>query len=694
MNGRPAPAGDRVVWIAGLSAGVLFLLVLLGGHWTLLGRDPLGGFYDLQAHSFADLRWDVAAGPLGIEAFLIDGKAYTYYGPWPAVLRLPVALFTHALDGRLTQISMLLAFGVALVFTVRLTNRVRVLVSPHDPVTRTERWAVATFVFVVGAGSVFLFLASRAFVYHEAELWGAALAIGAFEFIVAYATTPGRRNLLIASGLASLAFLTRGSVGAGPVAALGLLLLASFWGPTRRFVGLPGRARGLGTWVPLGIAVAVPIAMYAGVNFAKFGTFFSLPLDQQYFSQINAARQAALDANGGSLFGLRFAPTTIVQFFRPDALRLDSLFPWIGFPPRAHVFGGATFDTLDVSSSVPSSMPALTILAIIGLVGTARPPATDGPTLRVLRAPVLGAIAGSFVTLTIAFVAHRYLSDFMPLLVLLGAAGVHLLLRWARTRRRVGGTRAVRLVGAGIAAVVVVSVAVNLGLAVLYQRKLNPGVPESELASFLRFQYDLHDRFPGGEPPGIVRGGDRLPVDPPRAGTLYVVGDCDGLYFSVGYDWRALERTEGTGRWRLSVRFPPIVEQSPSATAAVGEWQPLVTSGTTGAANSVAARVLPDGRVRFGYLAEGLDEAWSESPPQRLDADRTAVVDVVTDTRTGTVQVSVDGRTVLGLSTLVRPADNAVVGRNDLGGPLDTTFGGDIRELPVEPTLCRRLTRR
>ncbi len=682
----PAPRGGSwAPWIGGIAAGILFVAILLSGHWTLLHRDPLGGFYDLQAHSFASFRWNVAAKPLGFEAFLIDGKAYTYYGPWPAALRVPVTLLTRSLDGRLTQLSMLAAFAVALVFTTRLSRRIRLLVSPDRPATRLERWATGGFVFLVGAGSVFLFLASRAFVYHEAELWGAALAIGAFEFVVAYATALRRRDLVFASGLATLAFLTRGSVGAGPVAALGVLLVASLWSPTRRWFGLPDDARGLAMAIPLGIAVAVPIVLYAGVNFAKFGTLFSLPLDQQYFSQINAARRAALAANGGSLFGAKFLPTTLVQFLRPDALRVDGLFPWIAFPPRAHVFGGATFDTLDMSSSVPASMPALTVLALFGLGGAVRPPATGGPSLRVLRAPVVGAIAASLVTLTIAFVAHRYLSDFMPVLVLLAVAGLHLLFRLARGRARTGRKqRLLQAVGGGVVVLAVVSVAINLSLATLYQRKLNPGVPRSQLASFLRFQYDLHRHVPGGAPPDVAHG-SILPAEPLPAGSLFVVGDCDGLYFSLGNGWRALERTPATGRYHLDVRFPG---------AAPTTWQPLVTTGTPGGASYIAARTLPDGRVRFGYLAQGIDDAWHESAPQRLRSDRTGRVDIVADTRIGNVVVRLDGREVLGLSTIVRPTDDATVGRNDVGGPVATTFGGEIIERVVEPTLCRNLLRR
>jgi hypothetical protein len=272
----------------------------------------------------------------------------------------------------------------------------------------------------------------------------------------------------------------------------------------------------------------------------------------------------------------------------------------------------------------------------------------------------------------------------MPALVLLAAAGLHLVLRWARTRRREGRTTAVRRVTAVLCVLAVLSVGINLGLAVLYQRKLNPGVPESELASFLRFQYELHRDVPGGAPPDVVHGGDRLPRDIPETGTLYVVGDCDALYFSVGYGWRALERTPATGSHLLRVRF---------AEPATPAWQPLVTSGTPGAATWVAARVLPDGRVRFGYRAQGTDDVWHESPPQDVGRDRTATVGVVLDTRTGGVEVTLDGRPVLGLTTLVRPADDATVGRNDLGGPVAATFAGTVEEPAVPPTLCRDLLR-
>jgi len=118
-----------------------------------------------------------------------------------------------------------------------------------------------------------------------------------------------------------------------------------------------------------------------------------------------------------------------------------------------------------------------------------------------------------------------------------------------------------------------------------------------------------------------------------------------------------------------------------------------VTTGSPGAASYIAVRTLPDGRVRFGYLAQGIDDTWHESAPERLPPDRAGQVDIVADTRIGGVVVRLDRDVVLGLSTIVRPTDNATVGRNDVGGPVAATFAGEIVERAVEPTLCRDLLR-
>jgi hypothetical protein len=529
----------RAASLGAALAAVVFLLVVLDGQSTLLRSGVGTGFYDAQAHSLLDGHWDVPAQEAGIEGLRVDGKTYLYFGPLPSLLRLPVAVVTDGLDGELTQLSMLLAVGVLLTFTVRLAWRLRPLVRGPAPVTRGECWAVGGTVFAIGAGSVLVFLAGHLSVYHEAELWGAAMTIAAFDLVLAFVIAPTNRALVLATALATLALLTRASVGAGPLAALGLLLLATTTGWTRRFAGLADDVDLRRFGPKLAIAVAIPLVFYAYVNYAKFGSLLSVPWDRQVYAQSGWQKQV-VDSNGGSFFSLKYLPSTALQYLRPDAIRFDELVPWVRFPGRPNVIGRAFFAGREPTSSIPASMPAMAVLAIVGAVGIVRPPASGGRTLAAVRVPVLGALAGAFVTLTIGYIAQRYLADFLPLLILLALVGFHVLVRWAGARRARAWAA-----GAVLGVLALGSLWANAGLAVLYGHKVGFGIGPDRIAEFVDFQYRVHDTFPGGPSPRVQRGKLR-PTHPRPNGTVFVLTSCEAAYYSTGRSWIALPITPRT----------------------------------------------------------------------------------------------------------------------------------------------------
>ena len=360
---RPPRAFTRAWLIGGTIATLLFAWTLTEGASAFLTRQNQSSFYEAQARSLLDLRWDMPKELLNLEAFIVNDKAYMYFGPVPAVLRLPLVAVTRRFDGRVTQLSMLAAFVVSLAVLRRLTWRARWLTLGDRAVGRRESWATGMLCVLLGGGSVLLFLASRAWVYHEAILWGIAFSLAAYDRIIAFILTPRGRHLALASLFATCAVLSRGSVGAGPVAALALLLVGAVWSRTnvRRLLTLAA-------------AVLLPIALYGYVNVAKFGTLYSVPVDKQLETAVTAERRAVLRANDGALFGPQFVPTTVLQYARPDALGFESLLPWIAFPGhRATVIGDVTFDNLDRASSIPASMPALTFLTAVGLAAVFRP---------------------------------------------------------------------------------------------------------------------------------------------------------------------------------------------------------------------------------------------------------------------------------------------------------------------------------
>jgi hypothetical protein len=568
---RPGPA-DRARFARGALLGslcglVVFVAMLIGPDGSLV-RDAglLGGFYDAQGHALLDGRLAVDPDRAAIEGFEVGGRSYLYFGPVPALLRLPVLLVTDDLDERLTQLSMLLAAIVLLAAGAWLQWAVRRLLLPGAPVGRTDVAGAFLLQLALGVG-IPLYLASWPVVYHEAELWGAAFAVAALAAIVGSVRRPTAGAIALAGGLAALAVNTRVSVGLGPILALGFL---AAWHAVALARGRPGPAGGRRTVVALLVAAAVPLALSAAINIAKFDRPFGIPLERQVASRVSAQRQAALAANPDGLFGAKFVPTTLVQAVRPDALGTVRGYPFVGLPASpAHVFGDVRFDTIERSLSAPTSMPLfclLTIAAVLGLVRRRRHGVLLG---------VLAASAGGFaVTLTIAYVTTRYLADLLPCLLLGAAAGLPLLLAAAAPRRR----RGVLALAGGLA---VAGLVVNGAVGIVSQRLVHPDPPLAERAAFVRAQDDV-DRALGRTPRGVQTGAALPPPGGDGAvGDLFVLDACAALYArGLEGEWLPVERTPGAGRHVLDLRLP----------AAAGPPEPVLTLGDGARAVTLTVR--------------------------------------------------------------------------------------------------------
>ena len=676
-SGRRAFAAPLV---GGVGAFVVFLFVLLNGHASVLQSNPLSGFYDLQAHSLLRGSWNVPAAPVGVEGIRLHGQTFIYFGPFPALLRIPIALFTSRFDGRLTQLSMLVAFITALVFTTTLTLRIRDLRRPGTSPTRAERIAVGAFVFLVGAGSVLLFLASHAVVYHEAEIWGAALAIGALDGLVAFLVRPSAGRLVAISVLCASALLARVSVGLGPV--IGLVLIGGFscLGRSSVHVGIPAVLTSRRWRAAIACAALSPLLIAAGVNLAKFDNVANVPFDHQVFTRINPTRRAALRANGGSAFGMQFVPTTAWQYARPDALRFNNLFPWLGFPGQPTVVGDVHFDRGQPSASLTATMPALAVLALIGAATSVRRHREEANRTRALRLPLAGAFLATFATLAILQVAQRYVSDFLPVLVLAAAAGLVEVGTWLRASRRG------HVVRSGAVVIIVIlglgSVWANFGLGELAQHELGADVTDRALAGFVALQYRVHRVVPGGPPPDVRRGSA-----PPRrspAATVFVAGRCDAVYWSNGIAWRALTRTHAAGLANMRVTFPA---------GASPKWEPLLSSGPPNQYQVLGVLRLPGDRVRFGLALGGKTYGFSAGKPVSLGGRRVHDVTAVLDPRIGEASISLDHRRVFSLTSTFELGDRvpprvlASGGTPEVGtttvGFAAPRFSGSITLLPA-----------
>jgi hypothetical protein len=594
-----SPATRRLAcWIIAGASLVMLLVLTQGRPWELFARGAFtSDFYDAQADSFTQWRLDVEPDVASIEGIVQGDETHLYYGVFLAVLRLPVAVVTDELAGRLARLSILVAYALGLVFSVHLAQAARAVVAratapgdrrhldvDPDPDRGDGRGPVAALVLAMAASPA-LYLGGWITVYHETELWAATWAVAALACSFRVLTDPAPRWGYLACGAGALCLLTRAPTGGAVIAAVFLALLVASWPRVTRMIG------------PALVAV-LGLVVHVTVNLGRFGTALSVPFDDQLATRTDARRFDWLSEHG--LFDVAFIPSTLVAYLRPDALRIERVVPFVRFGPPATELGSIEFESNTPTTSLTLSATLLTILAVAGVVWAVR-----RRQWAVLGVLVLTGI-GVGPTLGIGFVANRYLVDFLPPMAAAAALGV-----WSlRTTRR----RAAGITLAGLAAW---GLAVNVALAVWTAQVLSPRFFDE------RFELDAAV-FPAPSP-GIAPL-DAIDHDDTPFGTLGVDrgpdgGEpCHGVYVIEMTGISAVERTDGDRRLARAVTF--------------GDDATIVDNGTW------TLRLHADGELV-------LTTPDYETPVTNVEAEPgdELEVEVVADPVTGERHVDVNGRT-------------------------------------------------
>lgn len=141
---------------------ILFAFTITGGSFLLLEPEVLGSYYDHLSNSLLDFRLDVPAEAIGSEAMIFEGRHYGYFGPTPALLRIPFTL-TGLYFGRLTRLLMTGYFVLFLTGVYFIYLDIKKRFTPSDDTPGTEQ--VIILMTAAGVGSSAYFLSGRAFIY-------------------------------------------------------------------------------------------------------------------------------------------------------------------------------------------------------------------------------------------------------------------------------------------------------------------------------------------------------------------------------------------------------------------------------------------------------------------------------------------------------------------------------------------------
>src|ERR1700677_1246302 len=278
--------------------------------------------------------------------------------------------------------------------------------------------------------------------------------------------------------------------------------------------------------IPVLLAGVVPLALVTVVNLVKFGGPLGFSEATQVWTSVNAHRRVYLKDNGGRAFTPPFLPSTLAPYLQPTGGRWSTFFPFISLPTEpARAVGNVVLDEYYPTASLSASMPLLFLLSCWGLVTAFRPNPVG--RVRATRILLVAAASASAGVLLSGYIDERYLADFLPFLALAGAIG--LIDIWRRLERKSPGSRGFVL--ALVVAVGLYGVWANVGAAITPTALWT----STQAKNFVSQQESVS----GGALKKDVRRGSVLPYWAP-AGTLFVVGDCSGLYVSTGFSYSTI----------------------------------------------------------------------------------------------------------------------------------------------------------
>ena len=464
-NDRSA-AGHR--WFLATTAlcALAFAAVSTGGTFRLIYPESFGNFYEYQAASLLQGRLDVPPGMLSGEEFIVDGKSYGYFGPTPALLRIPFVVFDVGF-GQLSRSFMLADFVASLLAAYLIFRFVWQIA--RGPAAVPPPWAVGLLTLNAGLGSSLFFLSSRAFIYHEAILCGAAFGLFSSYCTLRHLAAPERRWWLGALVCGTLAVHARPTAGLFALALLGsaaaVALVRTYCSrPINPLTGKrPPWPDGWGRHVGIGLLSVLGVLSFNGQSYLKFKSFDGAPL--KYHVQYDAGRLAKIDGKNFHLSNLH--RNLDVYFLRPF-WQLKPAFPFLYSRkvPKQN-YPGSKIDVSEAILGLPYAMPVLFALAVLGLTATfwRHPPLR--PALLSLG---LAAVPLTLALLTAVATSHRYTADFCPFL--LGAAACGILTVDELPRR--GRALVLALLGF----LTVAACLVTLILTLRYQGEMVWGVPD------------------------------------------------------------------------------------------------------------------------------------------------------------------------------------------------------------------------
>jgi hypothetical protein len=374
---------------------VLWLFTMTGGR-DILVKEVLGGAYDSQAEHF--LRGDVGvdAAAIAHETMIVNGKVRMYFGPFPALLRVPLNFIYPSGHGKWSRIS---GFCAGVIALFAFAGLVQIALRSSALSSRARNWVGNVCVIGFALGSPLLLLLGNLSIYDEAIIWGLAWSVAALYFACRSRTTEGAaltRSLLAFSFCAGAALLSRATFGAPFVLIAPLLAIRLFHRqPIRNITALV---------LPLGAA----FVFYLFLSYARFGDFSGM--NMRY--NINPVQRDFAVKHG--LFRIERVPYSLADYFVLRSPKLQREAPFLKANRKDyHHENLYVMPFTETYSSLLWSSSWILLGAVIGMAMLLRPRRADGVDRAIAAIFLLQVI----VILSFMGLAQRYLAELFPFLI-------------------------------------------------------------------------------------------------------------------------------------------------------------------------------------------------------------------------------------------------------------------------------------
>ena len=366
------------------------------GGRQIFVKEVLGCAYDSQAEHFLRGDVDVDADAIGHEAMIVNGKVRMYFGPFPALLRLPLNFIYPAGHGKWSRISGFCA-GVIALFAFAGLVRAALCLSPLS--SRARDWLGNACVIGFALGSPLLLLLGNLSIYDEAIIWGFALSLGAIFFAFRSRKAEGSAltgALLGFSLFAGCALLSRVTFGAPFILIAPFLALAIR--PENRIINLAALL------LPLGAA----LVFHIWLSYARFGSPFGVNFDY-YINPVHAEF-----AHKFGVFSPLRIPYSFADYFglRFPAIQSDP--PFLTADRHSYDYPSLySNDFSEVYLPLPWCSGWLVFGAIMGIICLVRRSCADAFE----RGAAMALFGQWLCILSYFLLAQRYAADFYPFLI-------------------------------------------------------------------------------------------------------------------------------------------------------------------------------------------------------------------------------------------------------------------------------------